>query len=417
VIKELLTRLRFFLSPRPNCELDEELQFHVEQSTQANMAAGMTLQEARRQALITLGGVERTREETHMQRPGWLLGTVLQDVRYALRGFRRNPIFTITVIVTLGLGIGTTTAVFSVVDRILFRSLPYDHADRLVSVGIRQSLEPQEFTLGAFYYLWRENQKPFEALTSENAVSRECDLTDRKSAQLSCMRAEASFLPTLGTVPVLGRNFLPEEDRRNGPNVALISYGLWLNHYGRDPGILNTLIEIDGDRVRVIGVLPKDFEMPDLQAADVLFPLALAGESTERSENSGLGTPMRTFARLKPAVSVEQARASLQPLFPYAQELIPPDLRKDFHLEVRSLRDRHMQGALDRLGPVWSCPCDVAHCVCQRREFVDSARRHQRTGAGGSVRTRCKSRQANSPSADRGIALVHCGSHRWMCNS
>jgi putative ABC transport system permease protein len=345
VIKELLTRLRFFLSPRPKCELDEELQFHVEQSTQANVAAGMTLQEARRQALITLGGVERTREETHEQRPGWLLGTVLHDVRYALRGFRRNPIFTITVIATLGLGIGTTTAVFSVVDRILFRSLPYDHADRLVSVGIRQSLEPQEFTLGAFYYLWRENQKPFEALTSENAVSRECDLTDRKSAQLSCMRAEASFLPTLGTVPVLGRNFLPEEDRRNGPNVALISYGLWLNHYGRDPGILNTLIEIDGDRVRVIGVLPKGFEMPDLQAADVLFPLALADESTEHSENSGLGTPMRTFARLKPGVSVEQARASLQPLFPYAQELIPQDLRKDFHLEVRSLRDRQMQGA------------------------------------------------------------------------
>ena len=319
MIKELLTRLRFFLSPRPNCELDEELQFHVEQSTQANMAAGMTLQEARRQALITLGGVERTREETHEQRPGWLLGTVLQDVRYALRGFRRNPIFTITIIATLGLGIGTTTAVFSVVDRILFRSLPYDHADRLVSVGMRQSLEPQEFTLGAFYYLWRENQKPFEALTSENAVSHECDLTDRKSAQLSCMRAEANFLPTLGVLPVLGRNFLPEEDRPNGPNVALISYGLWLNHYGRNPGILNTLIEIDGNQVRVIGVLPKGFEMPDLQAADVLFPLALAGESTERSENSGLGTPMRTFARLKPGVSIEQARASLQPLFPYAR--------------------------------------------------------------------------------------------------
>src|SRR3984885_4411320 len=190
MIKELLTHLRFFLWPRPSGESHEELQFHVEQSTQANMAAGMTLQEARRQALITLGGVERTREETHEQRPGWFPGTVLQDMRYALRGFRRNPVFTITVIATLGLGIGITTAVFSIVDRILFRSLPYDHADRLVSVGMKQSLEPQEFTLGAFYSLWRDNQKPFVALTSENAVSHECDLTGRKSAQLSCMRAE-----------------------------------------------------------------------------------------------------------------------------------------------------------------------------------------------------------------------------------
>ncbi len=348
MIKELLARLRFFLSPRPRGELDEELQFHVEQSTQANMAAGMTLQEARRQALITLGGLERTREETHEQRPGWFLGTVLQilryDLRYALRGFRRNPVFTITVIATLALGIGATTAVFSVVDRILFRPLPYAHPDRLVSLGLRQSLEPQEFVLGAFYYLWRDNQKPFEALTSENAVSHECDLTDRNSAQISCMRAAANFLPTLGVSPVLGRNFLPEEDRPNGPDVALISYGLWLNHYSRSPGILNTLIELDGHQVRVIGVLPKDFEMPDLQAADVLFPLA-EDEAAQHSENQGLGAPMRAFARLKPGVSIEQARASLQTLFPYAQKLIPPELQKDFHLEVRSLRDRQMQSA------------------------------------------------------------------------
>ena len=240
MIKELLVRLRFFLSPRPRDELDEELRFHIEQSTQANMAAGMTLQEARRQALITLGGLERTREEAHEQRPGWLLGTVRQDTRYAVRGFRRNPVFTLTVIATLALGIGATTAVFSVVDRILFRPLPYAHSDRLVSLGLRQSLEPQEFALGAFYYIWRDNQKPFVALTSENAVSHECDLTDRNSAQLSCMRAAANFLPTLGVLPVLGRNFLPEEDRPNGPDVALVSYGLWLNHYSRDPGILNT---------------------------------------------------------------------------------------------------------------------------------------------------------------------------------
>lgn len=272
------------------------------------------------------------------------MGTVLQDLRTAMRGFRRNPLFTATVIATLSLGIGATTAVFSVVDRILFRSLPYAHADRLVSLGMKQSLEPQEFTLGAFYYLWRDNQKPFEALTSENAVSHECDLTDSKSAQLSCMSVQANFLPTLGISPILGRTFLPEEDRPNGPNVVLISYGLWVNHYGRDPGILNKLIEIDGNAVRVIGVLPKDFEMPDLQPADVISPLDI-DETAQHSENSGLGTPMRTFARLRPGVSVKQARRELLPLFPYALNVVPLDLRKDFHLAVRSLRDRQMQGA------------------------------------------------------------------------
>ena len=132
---------------------------------------------------------------------------MLQDVRYALRGFRRNPVFTITVVVTLMLGIGATTAVFSVVDRILFRALPYAHADRLVSVGLVQSLETQEFMLGGFYYDWRNNQRPFEAMTSENAVTNECDLTEGNPAQLSCPRVEANFLPTLGISPVLGRNF------------------------------------------------------------------------------------------------------------------------------------------------------------------------------------------------------------------
>ena len=156
--------------------------------------------------------------------------TVVQDVRYSLRGFRRNPVFTFTIVMTFMLGIGATTAVFSVVDRILFRPLPYANADRLVSVGLVHSLE-SEFMLGYFYYDWQHNQKPFEALTSENAVTGECDLTERNPSQLNCESVEGNFLPTLGVSPVLGRNFLPEEDRPNGPRVAIISYGLWKNHY------------------------------------------------------------------------------------------------------------------------------------------------------------------------------------------
>ena len=136
MMREFLTRLRFFLSRKKQNEVDDELQFHLEQATEARITAGMAPAEARRQAMIELGGVERTREQCHEQRPGWWLGTVKQDVRYALRGFRRNPVFTITVIATLALGIGATTAVFSVVDRILFRSLPYAHDEGLVSVGL-----------------------------------------------------------------------------------------------------------------------------------------------------------------------------------------------------------------------------------------------------------------------------------------
>ena len=342
MINEWLTRIRFLVVRKTHREVDEELQFHLDRQTQHNIAAGMPPQEAHRRAVIAFGGIEHTRGECHEQRPGFLMETLLQDVRYAIRGFRRNPVFTITVVATLMLGIGATTAVFSVVDRILFRPLPYAHADRLVSVGLVQSLETQEFMVGRFYYDWRSAQKAFGSMTAENAVTGECDLTERNAAQLSCPYVEASFLPTLGISPVLGRNFLPEETRPGGPNVALISYGLWLTHYNLDPGMLNKTINIDGSSVRVVGVLPKEFEMPRLQAADVLLPIAV-NEAADRTANGGFGSPRRVFARLNPGVSVQQAEAELQPLFQQTLSQIPSDIRHDFHLKVRSLRDRQMQ--------------------------------------------------------------------------
>ncbi len=342
MLHEFLTRIRFFLRRKPRFEVDEELRFHLEQQIEANIAAGMSPGEARRQAAIAFGSVERSREECREQRPSYWAETFLQDVRYALRGFRRNPTFTLTIVLTLMLGIGATTAVFSVVDRILFRSLPYGHADRLVSLGLVHSLETQEFMLGSFYYDWRNNQNTFESMTSEGAVTRECDLSDSNPAQLSCPRIESNFLTTLGVVPILGRNFLPEETGPNRPKVALISYGLWLTHYGLKRDILNQTIDIDGNPTRIIGVLPESFEMPRLQAADVLLPND-ADEATDRKVNSGLGGPKRVYARLKPGVNVQQANAELQPLFQQTLQSIPTEIRNDIHLRVRSLRDRQMQ--------------------------------------------------------------------------
>jgi putative ABC transport system permease protein len=341
-MREFLTRLRFFFSRRPQDALDEELQFHLEQSIEANIAAGMTQEEARRQARIAFGGVERTREQTHEQHPRWLLGTVMQDIRYALRGFRRNPLFTVTVVATLALGIGATTAVFSVVDPILFRSLPYTHADRVVSVGLLGSvtLPRNAFMLGSFYFDWKDNQRPFEALTAQEYKPYRCELTQENPVQLACLEVEANYLPTLGVAPRLGRNFLPEEDRPHGPKVALISYRLWVSHFNRDPGILNKLIEIEGKPVRVIGVLPADFETPTLDAADVLVPIAL-DEAAERRSNHGY--VMRVFARLKPGVSIAQAKSELKPLLESTRRIAPPYARKRISLSVCSMRDFQMQ--------------------------------------------------------------------------
>ena len=342
MLRRLLSR--FSSQSNAKADLEDELQFHLEQAAQANRGAGMDATEARRRAMVEFGGVEQAREATYRQRPGWLIESLGQDLRYALRGFRRSPVFAFTAIATLALGIGATTAVFSVVDPILFRSLPYAHGDRLVSVGLTAPIVPEEFMLGSSYYVWRDNQKPFEALTSETGAN-ECDLaeprsSDRSPERVSCASVEANFLPTLGVAPLLGRDFLPEEDRPHGPKAALISYALWRSRYGSDPSVLNRLIDIDGAETRIVGVLPRDFEMPALEAADMVLPQAL-DEAEQRKADPG--RLMYAFARLKPGVTIEQATTALAPLFQYSLNLAPPPFRKEVHLRVRSLRDRQMQ--------------------------------------------------------------------------
>lgn len=349
MIPELLTRLRFLLRRRKPADrsrdLDDELAFHIEQSTQQNIARGLSPEEARRQAILEFGAVERTREQCYQQRPAWWLGTIAQDIRYALRGFLRNPVFTVTVLATLTLGIGATTTVFSVVDRILFRPLPYAHGDRLVSVGMVHSLEKQEFMMGGFFFDWRDHQKPFEAMAIQSTMPHACDLVENSPAQLECLSFDAGYLPLLGISPVMGRNFLPEEVLPNGPRVVIVSYGLWLDHYNRDPAILGRLIDIDGSPARVVGVLPRDFQFPTLQPADVIFPMVLI-QADQKTANGGFGDPMRTFARLKPGISIDQARAEMEPLFIHTRDTLlplPPQVRNEIHLSIRSLRDRETQ--------------------------------------------------------------------------
>ncbi|HLY41942.1 MAG TPA: ABC transporter permease [Terracidiphilus sp.] len=342
MIAELLTRLRFLFSRKEPGEMGQELQFHVEQAIAEKMAAGVSAAEARRQALVEFGGIERTREQCTQQRPGWWIGTVAQDVRYALRGFRRNPLFTISVILTLALGIGVTTAVFSVVDRILFRALPYADPGRIVSVGFVHPLERQEFVMGRFYLEWQKDQTPFSVLAAQSTMVHNCDLIENNPEQVGCISFQANFLPLFGISPVLGRNFLPEEDRPNGPPVVMISYGLWKGHYGGDPHMPGRMINVDGDSTRVVGVLPKDFQFPTLETADIVSPFAL-DPAIQEKVNGGFGYPERVFARLKPGVTVAEAHAQMQPLFNDDLKWFPPSAKSETRLSIRTLRDRETQ--------------------------------------------------------------------------
>jgi predicted permease len=270
--------------------------------------------------------------------PAWIEHT-LQDLRYSLRGLRRNPGFTLTAVLAAAIAIGATTAVFSAVDRILFRPLPYRDEARLVSAGMMAPLDSNEFLLADAYFDLRRNPGPFAAVTSFQAGAIACDLTEVSPLRMRCLRVEANFLDTLGVRLAAGRPFSAEEDRPNGPRVAILSHALWRSRFAADPAAVGKTLSIDGTPTRVAGVLPPDFVMPTLTHADILLPEAL-DEARE-----GAGRALRVFARLKPGVTLPQAQSALQPYFARVLETVPPRFRKEITLRVRPLRDRQVGDA------------------------------------------------------------------------
>jgi putative ABC transport system permease protein len=323
--------------------LSEELRFHLDHQTAANIKAGMSPGEARRRARLQLGSLEGLAAQCRQERRGFWLESLWSDVRYALRILRKSPSFTLIAVLTLALGVGATSAVFSVVDRILFRSLPYPQDDRLVSFGYLAPIGDSNEFLSAMDFLdWHKYATPFVQSTSMTPGTADCDLTELNPVRMSCVHVDSDFLPTFGIQPILGRNFSREEDQPHASPVALLSFGLWRSRYGSDSSIVGKSISLDGKPSRIVGVLPANFEMPTLTPADLVVPEALDVAGLRRDGPQPL---LRAFARLKPGVTIAQARAALQPLYRQSLQFVPPGFRNEVHLSIRSLRERQVQDA------------------------------------------------------------------------
>ena len=335
--------LGLFRRRQLDVDLDAEFRAHLDMLAEENMRKGMTPEEADYAARREFGGLEQTKELYRHQRSIQFLDALFEDLRFALRGLGKRPAFATVAILTLALGIGSTTAVFSVVDRILFRSLPYPHDDRLVSFGDKAPFEANEFVLGPDYVDWKKAQTPFASVTSFVPGGADCDLTEQNPVRLKCALVESTFLPTFEIQPFLGRNFTSEEDRPNAARVALVSYGLWRSRFAGDRGLPGRTISLDGRPTLVVGVLPPQFEMPNLGHDDILLPAALDG-STDRGLNARQ-IILRAFARLKPGISIKQAAAAMEPLFQQSLNYVPPQFRHEVSFRVRSLRDRQIQDA------------------------------------------------------------------------
>jgi len=305
MLREFLTRLRFFVSRKRPVDLDDELQFHLDQSTQANIAAGMTPEEARRQAGIAFGGVERTREQCHEQRPGRLLDAVLQDVRYALRWLGRNPIFTVAVITTLSLGIGATTAVFSVVDSVLLRPLPYPNSERIVRIW--NTFSPRgmtEIPLSEPEFLEYRRSQSFAHVAGFSLGTVTLTGTG-DPLRLAANWGTSEFFSVLGTQPILGRFFSSQEQQAGHSHVVVLSYKLWQNRFGSNPEIVGSSVLLNGDSCVVVGVMPSSFRFPS-EDVDVWQPLPISPAS------SNLGNHyLNLVGDLKPQATLDQARAEM----------------------------------------------------------------------------------------------------------
>jgi predicted permease len=322
----------------PDDDIREEIDDHLARRAEANQAQGMDPAQAASAARRRFGNSTLVQEQARRTLvPAWI-DDAARDLAFAARTFSRSPGFTAAAVAALAIGIGSATAVFSVVDRVLFRPLPYADANQLVSVGMAAPMEPDDWLLGPDYLEWRDRQTAFQALTYVSGI-RPCDITHGETTRLRCGFAQASFLDVFGVRPIEGRNFTHDDDQPASPPTALLTHAYWQSRFGRAP-VVGRMLAIDGQQARILGVLPPDFEFPGLQDIDLLVPNRM-DEAAER-----LRRPMsfvHAYGRLKPGVTIQQARDSLQPLFQDSQKQVPPAFRKEVALRVVGFRERQVR--------------------------------------------------------------------------
>jgi putative ABC transport system permease protein len=328
-----------FFSHRVDADLDQEVHSHLNLLIEENIRAGMSPEEAQRAARMELGGIEQVKEQVRDKRMGNWLHSAFFDCRYGLRQLRKNPGFTAVAVLTLALGIGATTAIFSVVDAVILRPLPYNSPDRLVLVKERiPKVTPHPIPVCApdVLHFQRENHS-FVSLAAFRGD--QFDLAGGTEPQrVHVNRANANLFSLLGAQPILGRVFTPEEDQP-GHTVAILSYGLWQRQFAGAPGIVGRSVSLNREIYTVIGVLPATFIFPlpgmdQGDATDLFIPIAFTpDELADEGDNFNYSI----VGRLTPGVALPQANADLQLIAHRIQETYPPEYRSDVSLGAVAL--------------------------------------------------------------------------------
>jgi len=334
-----------FRKERVEREMDEELRGYLDADVKEKMRSGMSYEQALRAARVEMGSMDAVKEE--IRSVGWeaTVETFWQDLRYGLRMLRKNPGFTAVAVVTLALGIGANTAIFSVVNAVLVRPLPYKNADRLLLVWqIEPQLDRAPVTTGDFL-AWKEQNDVFENMAAGTEGLSRATLTGGGEAEaVRSAPVSSGLLEMLGAQATRGRVMRPDEDVPGHDAVAVLSYGLWERRFGSNPRIIGKTLTLDGRSREIIGVMPKGFVFPAIWGIkpDLWVPLA------PRRADAPTGHWLYVLASLKHGVTLHYAQTEIKALAERQAKLYP-ESNRDLGAQVQPLRDylvRHHRNTL-----------------------------------------------------------------------
>jgi predicted permease len=349
MLSDLRYRFRaLFRRDHLNAELDEELRDHVERETDKYVRSGLRVEEATRRALIALGGIEQVRQQTRDSRGTRMIEQMRQDLHYGFRSLGKNRGFTAVFILTLGLGIGSCTGIFSLVTAVMFPPLPYGDVGQLVYITTpNQNMKqvPPDAIVpdnADFADIKRQNH----SLSAMTQFAQRNFKLNETGISLSGTAVDTDFFATLQVLPELGRGVNAEDNLAASADVAVISHSLWQQLFGLDPSVLGKSLQLSGKTYRVIGVMPAGFSYPNkseldygdkhIDATDLWVPLALT--SKQRADR-GLSGDCYALARLKKGISATQAEeeltAILRPLDPLHN---PPAFKQGWYAYLKPFR-------------------------------------------------------------------------------
>ena len=343
LLRKIGFRLRsLFRRNIADAELSTELHFHLERQVAANLSAGMPPEEARRAALREFGGIEELKEECRdMRKINWLQD-LAQDLRYGLRMLRKALGFTAVAVLTLALGIGANTAIFSVVDALLLRPLPYRDSNQLVMVWENDVAlgERHNVVSPANFLDWTKQNRAFDSMAYFG--DDRLNLTGGSGPQVVATQlTSANFFDVLGVKPILGHAFVSTNGTAGKDHVAVLSYGLWRERFAANPAIVGSSIELDGGAYEVIGVAPADFD-PFIaegsltgEHAQLWIPFVFLPKYSDRTK---VGRFLTVVARLKTHISLAQAQSQMNVI---AARLAAkyPDYNRGWGVDVVSIRE------------------------------------------------------------------------------